>query len=47
VKQLLLIFVLLSVTCTPAYAAAPSTNIYEIEVVVFENRIPDLEGDEH
>jgi hypothetical protein len=31
----------------PAYAAAPSTNIYEIEVVVFENRIPDLEGDEH
>ncbi len=46
-KRLLLIFVLLSVTCMPAYAAAPSTNVYEIEVVVFENRIPDLEGDEH
>jgi len=30
----------------PAYAAAPSTNVYEIEVVVFENRNPDLEGGE-
>ena len=29
-----------------SYAAAPSTNVYEIEVVVFENRIPDLEGGE-
>jgi len=47
VKRLLLIIVMLSVTCMPAYAAAPSTNIYEIEVVVFENRIPDLQGDEH
>jgi len=46
VKRLLLIFVLLSVTCLPAYAAAPTTSIYEIEVVVFENRNPDLEGDE-
>ena len=46
-KRLLLIIVMLSVTCMPAYAAAPSTNIYEIEVIVFENRIPDLEGDEH
>ena len=46
-KRLLLIIVMLSVTCMPVHAAAPSTNIYEIEVVVFENRIPDLEGDEH
>ena len=45
-KRLLFIFVLLSVTCMPAYAAAPSTNVYEIEVVVFENRNPDLEGGE-
>ena len=45
-KRLLLIIVLLSVTCMPAYAAAPSTNVYEIEVVVFENRFPDLEGGE-
>ena len=45
-KRLLLIIVLLSVTCMPAYAAAPSTNVYEIEVVVFENRNPDLEGGE-
>ena len=45
-KRLLLIFVLLSVTCMPTYAAAPSTNVYEIEVVVFENRNPDLEGGE-
>jgi Ni/Co efflux regulator RcnB len=46
VKRLLLIIVLLSVTGMPLYAAAPAANIYEIEVVVFENRNPDLEGDE-
>ncbi len=46
-KRLFLILILASVPGMPAYAAAPSTNVYEIEVVVFENRIPDLEGDEH
>lgn len=45
-KRLLLIFLLLSATFMPAYAAAPTTSLYEIEVVVFENRNPDLEGDE-
>jgi hypothetical protein len=47
VKKLLFILILASVPGMLVYAAAPSTNIYEIEVVVFENRIPDLEGDEH
>ncbi|WP_372522800.1 CsiV family protein [Sulfuricaulis sp.] len=45
-KRLLLIFILISVPGMRAYAAAPSTNVYEIEVVVFENRLPDLEGGE-
>jgi hypothetical protein len=47
VKKLLLILILASAPGLLVYAAAPSTNFYEIEVVVFENRIPDLEGDEH
>jgi hypothetical protein len=46
-KRLFLILILASVPGILAYAAAPSTNIYEIEVVVFENRTPDMEGDEH
>jgi hypothetical protein len=46
VKRLLFILVL---TCVPSllvHAAAPSSNVYEVEVVVFENRLPDLEGSE-
>lgn len=46
-KKLLLVLVLACVPGMLAYAATPATNTYEIEVVVFENRIPDLEGDEH
>jgi hypothetical protein len=46
VKRLFLILILASVPGLLAYAAAPSTNVYEIEVVVFENRLPDLEGGE-
>ena len=46
VKWLFLIFILASAPGMPAHAAAPSTNVYEIEVVVFENRLPDLEGGE-
>jgi hypothetical protein len=45
-KRLLIILILASVTAMPAHAAAPSTNVYDIEVVVFENRLPDLEGGE-
>lgn len=29
-----------------AYAAAPSTGVYEVEVLVFESRLPDLEAGE-
>jgi len=46
VKQLFLILILASVPAMPAHSAAPSTNVYEIEVLVFENRLPDLEGGE-
>ena len=46
VKRLFLILILASVPGMPAQAAAPSTNVYEIEVIVFENRLPDLEGGE-
>lgn len=46
VKRLFLILILASVPGMLTYAAAPSTNVYEIEVVVFENRLPDLEGGE-
>lgn len=46
VKQLFLIVILVSVPGMSAHAAAPSTNVYDIEVVVFENRLPDLEGGE-
>jgi hypothetical protein len=45
-KRLFLILILASVPGILVYAAAPSTNVYEIEVVVFENRLPDLEGGE-
>jgi Peptidoglycan-binding protein, CsiV len=31
---------------TPAWAAAPTPTIYNVEVVVFENLLPDLEGGE-
>ena len=46
VKRLFLILILTSAPVMLAYAAAPSTNAYEIEVVVFENRLSDLEGGE-
>src|SRR3972149_3190588 len=46
VKRLFLILILASAPGMPAQAAAPSINVYEIEVIVFENRIPDLEGGE-
>jgi hypothetical protein len=43
VKQFFLAILLLFLI--PANAA-PATNIYDVEVLVFENRIPDLEGGE-
>lgn len=43
-------WVVILVCLTPlmaVHAAAPATaNTYEVEVMVFENRLPDLEGDE-
>jgi len=40
------IFFLTALLClVPAYAA-PGTNVYDVEVLVFENRIPELEGSE-
>ena len=44
--RLILLLVLVFAPFTAPYAAAPSTNVYEIEVVVFENRLTDLEGGE-
>ena len=46
VKRLLLVLALISAPGVLSYAAAPSPNVYEVEVIVFENRLPDLEGGE-
>lgn len=46
VKRLFLILILTFIPGMLPYAAAPSSNVYEIEVIVFENRLPDLEGGE-
>jgi len=43
-KQLIALFALLF-ACT-AQAATSSTNLYNVEVLVFENRMPSLEGGE-
>lgn len=48
-KQLFLIFSLVFAPLTPVYAAAasnPTPNTYDVEVVVFQNQMPDLEGGE-
>lgn len=44
--RLILLLVLVFAPFTAPHAAAASTNVYEIEVVVFENRLTDLEGGE-
>lgn len=44
--RLILFLVLVFAPFTAPYAAAPSTNVYEIEIVVFENRLTGLEGGE-
>lgn len=44
---LMLIYLLSSPAhAAPAEKEAPKDNVYEIEVLVFENRLPDLAGDE-
>lgn len=45
-KRLLLILILVITPSVPRFAAATSGNVYDIEVVVFENHLPDLEGGE-
>ncbi|MHB8621913.1 MAG: CsiV family protein [Sulfuricaulis sp.] len=48
-KQLLIILILVITPCMPLFAADTGTstaNVYNIEVVVFENHLPDLEGGE-
>jgi hypothetical protein len=46
VKRLFLMIFLISTPVTTLQAAPAATNMYEIEVVVFENRLSDLEGGE-
>jgi Peptidoglycan-binding protein, CsiV len=51
VKQLFLIFSLVFAPLAPAFAAAeaaptPAPNTYDVEVIVFQNQMPDLEGGE-
>jgi hypothetical protein len=46
VKRLFLTFFLIIAPSTLLHAAPTVTNMYEIEVVVFENRLADLEGGE-
>ena len=45
-KGLLLTIFLILAPATTLYAAPAATNLYEVEVVVFENRLSDLEGGE-
>ncbi len=45
-QRLLLSTLLMFLPLTPLQAAPATTNTYEIEVVVFENRLADLEGGE-
>ena len=45
-KGLLLSIFLLAAPITALHAAPATTNMYDIEVVVFENRLSDLEGGE-
>jgi hypothetical protein len=46
VKGLFLSIFLMMAPVTALHAAPAATNMYEIEVVVFENRLSDLEGGE-
>lgn len=46
VKRLYLILTLVFAPVTLLYAAPPTGNVYAVEVIVFENRLPDLEGGE-
>jgi len=46
VKGLFLSILLIIAPLTALHAAPAATNMYEIEVVVFENRLSDLEGGE-
>jgi Peptidoglycan-binding protein, CsiV len=46
VKRLFLIITLVFAPITLLHAATPVNNVYEVEVIVFENRMPDLEGGE-
>jgi hypothetical protein len=46
VKGLFLSIFLIMAPVATLYAAPAATNLYEIEVVVFENRLSDLEGGE-
>jgi hypothetical protein len=39
-------FILLALAFWIPVNAAPATNVYDVEVLVFENRIPELEGGE-
>lgn len=45
-KRLLLILTLVISSSVPLYATATTPNVYNIEVIVFENQLPDLEGGE-
>lgn len=45
-KGLFLSIFLVAAPVTALHAAPAATNMYDIEVVVFENRLSDLEGDE-
>lgn len=46
-KHLFLIFSLVFAPLAPVFAAAASTpNTYDVEVIVFQNQMPDLEGGE-
>jgi hypothetical protein len=46
VKRLFLAIILIIAPITALHAAPAATNMYEIEVVVFENRLSDLESGE-
>ena len=46
VKRLLFLMLLAVAPTTAVQAAGATGNVYQVEVVVFENRLPDLEGGE-